>query len=55
MKKIYVMIQMFVSIICFLTILMIIWFITMIAMLKQYRDCSEMDFSPSYCEKYKNF
>lgn len=55
MKKICVIIQIFVGIICFLTILMIIWFIAMIAMLKQYRDCSEMDFSPPYCEKYKNF
>ena len=55
MKKISVIAQIFVGIICFLTILMIIWFIVMIVMLKQYHDCSEMDFTPSYCEKYKNF
>lgn len=55
MKKIYIVIQIFVGIICFLTALMIIWFITMIVMLKQYHDCSEIDFGKPYCEKYKNF
>lgn len=55
MNKICIIIKIFIGIICFLTILMFIWFIAMIAMLKQYRDCSEMDFSLPYCEKYKNF
>ena len=55
MNKICIMIKIFIGIICFLTILMFVWFIAMIVMLKQYHDCYEMDFSIPYCEKYKNF
>ena len=55
MNKICIMIKIFIGIICFLTILMFIWVIAMIVMLKQYNDCSEIDFSIPYCEKYKNF